>query len=105
MIKISELTFSAHLTAHRTDRLATIKQVGFGQVIKEQWYTNTYHCLTDTGVVLVVDPIKKLCVTAYFINEWELAKLYHGKVPKPIQRRVSKNIAAGLVNFHGRAVR
>lgn len=97
-MKLTNIRYSNHLLYERADRLAQIHTVGIGQPIKESWHYDCYHVLTDTGVVLVIDKDGVYCVTAYFIDHREANKLYRGKTPKAVQRRIDRNIAAGLVN-------
>lgn len=99
-IQATKLTLSNHLTIERADRLATIRKVGWGQVVKESWHYNCWHALTDTGVMLVVDENRTHCVTAYFIDQREANKLYNGHVPTNIQKRISRNVNEGLVNLY-----
>lgn len=56
MMTINSLTFSYHAGVERADRVAFIDEhIGWGQIIKEVYYYGCYHCITDTGVALVVD--------------------------------------------------
>lgn len=100
MMKVTELTLSYHLANERSDRLATIDRIGWGQVVKESWHYNCWHALTDTGVMLVVDANRTYCVTAYFVDQREAYKLYAGRIPKNIQKRISRNVSEGLVNLY-----
>ena len=100
MMKVTELTLSYHLANERSDRLATIDRIGWGQVVKESWHYNCWHALTDTGVMLVVDANRIYCVTAYFVDQREANKLYNGRIPTYIQKRISRNVNEGLVNLY-----
>lgn len=100
MLKIHELTLSQHLINDRTNRLTTIRRVGWGQPVKESWHYDCWHVLTDTGVMLVVDEKRAYCVTAYFVDQREANKLYNGRIPSYIQKRISRNVNEGLVNLY-----
>ena len=97
MVTIKNLRFSNHLRDERNERLKNIYAIGLGQIVKEQWYTRCYHCLTDTGVMLVVDKDGTYCMTMYFADYKEVNRMYAGRVPKYIQSKIDKNMAAGLV--------
>lgn len=100
MTKISDLRFSNHCWQDRHDRIKTIeKYVGYGQIIKETYWRNTYHFLTDTGVAFVVDNDKRYIVTLYLADEAQANRLYNGKMPKSLQKRISRNVAMGLVKI------
>lgn len=96
VINLSHITFSNHFRAERADRYNAIMRVGLGQVIKQQWYNSCWHCLTDTGIMLVVDEAGNYCMTAYFADWIEVKKMYCGNVPRAIQRRINRNISHGL---------
>ncbi len=95
-INISRLTFSQHFIIERAARYETICRVGIGQVVKQQWYNGCWHCLTDTGVMLVIDEAGHYCMTAYFADWIEVKKFYCGNVPKAMQKRINRNISWGL---------
>lgn len=100
MTKISDLRFSNHCWQDRYDRIKTIeKYVGYGQIIKETYWHNTYHFLTDTGVAFVVDNDKHYIVTLYLADEAQANRLYNGKMPKSLQKRISRNVSMGLVKI------
>lgn len=100
MTKVSDLRFSNHCWQDRHDRIETIeKYVGYGQIIKETYWRNTYHFLTDTGVAFVVDNDKHYIITLYLVDEGQANRLYGGKIPKSLQKKISKNISTGYVKL------
>lgn len=104
MVKVQELHLSNHLLYDRSERLEKIRKIGYGQVIKEQWYNDKFHCLTDTGLMLVVDKNKTYCVTAYFADYKEVQKMYNGNVPKQIRRKIDRNLSFGIAKAKGNRI-
>lgn len=100
MTKVSELVFSNHCLQERLDRINLIEEkVGYGQIIKESYWRGSYHFLTDTGVAFVVDNDKHYIITLYLVDEGQANRLYGGKIPKSLQRKISKNISMGYVKL------
>lgn len=95
-ININRIAFSHHFRTERADRYDSIMRVGMGQIVKQQWYTGCWHCLTDTGVMLVIDEAGNYCITAYFADLIEVRKIYCGNVPRFMQKRIDRNISWGL---------
>jgi hypothetical protein len=99
MMAINSLTFSFHASNDRADRIATIdKHIGWGQIVKERYYRNAYHCLTDTGVILIVDDSRSIILTLYMADRRTLQAFYGGKAPQYLVNRVRYNVGHGWVN-------
>ena len=96
---ISSLTFSFHAYNDRADRIATIdNHIGWGQIVKEKYYKNAYHCLTDTGVILIVDDSRKTILTLYMADRRALQAFYAGNAPQYLVNKVKSNIVHGWVH-------
>lgn len=86
-----------HLRYERTDRAVYIlRYIGIGNIIKEERSVNaegkvSYQCLTDTGVLLVVDETKTVCITMYVATQPKVSALYKGNTPGWVIRMVKKN--------------
>ena len=86
-----------HLRYERIDRVVYIlRNVGIGEVIKEEKSISpngkvSYQCLTDTGVLLVVDETKTVCITMYVATQPKISALYKGNTPGWVIRMVKKN--------------
>lgn len=94
-ITISKLTFSNHFRTDRTGRYKTFQRIGFGQIVKQQWYNGCWHCLTDMGIMLVVDEAGNYCMTAYFADWVEVNRIYQGNVPRVMKKRIDRNVSYG----------
>lgn len=100
MTRISDLTFSYHCINDRAERINLIDNyIGWGQIIKERYYQQCYHCFTDTGIMLVLTQDKKKIITLYLVDEKEASIAFHGKIPKTLHRKISYHIAMGWVNL------
>ena len=101
MTAISSLTFSQHAYIDRADRIAIIdRHVGWGQIVKETYHNQTYHCLTDTGVLLVIDDRKETIITLYLIDRRALRIMYNGNPPQYLINKVNRNAGRGWVHTH-----
>ena len=99
MMTINSLTFSFHAYNDRADRIATIDNyIGWGQIVKEKYYKNAYHCLTDTGVILIVDDSRSTILTLYMADRRALQAFYAGSAPQYLVNKVKYNIGHGWVN-------
>lgn len=99
MMTINSLTFSFHAYNDRADRIATVdNHIGWGQIVKEKYYKNTYHCLTDTGVILIVDDSRSIILTLYVADRHSLQKFYAGNAPQYLVKKVKYNMGRGWVN-------
>lgn len=99
MMPISSLTLSFHAYTERADRIAIIdNKIGWGQIIKEVYENDAYRCLTDTGVVLVVDKYRTTIVTLYLADRHMLHKMYNGNAPRYMRNRIQHNMERGYVH-------
>lgn len=99
MMSISSLTLSVHAYTERADRIAIIdNSVGWGQIIKEVYEKGAYRCLTDTGVILVVDENRTTVVTLYLADRHMLHKMYNGNAPRYMRNRIQYNVEHGYVH-------
>lgn len=69
-----QMTFklSAHCTKDRIDRLTFIMlNTGLGETFCEylKYEDNTLYRLTTTGVLMILNPVDKILVTAYYVDE------------------------------------
>ena len=78
---------SYHISEDRLDRAVYIMQtVGLGEIIKEQRCVDTkgrvsWQCLTDTGVLLVLNEQKTMAVTLYIATQPKVSAMYKGNNP------------------------
>ena len=83
-MEATRITLSHHLTADRLERMTTIATtIGFGKVIEEFeddiYGEPTWHCLTDTGVLLVKSADKTKIITMYVATVDRLYAYYRKK--------------------------
>jgi hypothetical protein len=96
------IKLSKHCTEERLDRLVHISMtIGFGEVILTNITADhKRECLTDTGVVLIMDLYDDFLITAYIIDIGRLTAMYlsHGydRVPTKIARKVVKNMKKNI---------
>lgn len=98
MINLNECLVSYHFQNDRQMRKQRIDAVlngNLGQVIAEEWYKEAWRVLTDTGLMAVVTPDKKIIITYYF-STIEQAKMlywhnYGRKVPEYLLNKINKN--------------
>lgn len=101
-VNFNDYVLSKHCERDRKERLQFIlENVGIGQPLKEVFYYNAYHYITDTGVAILIDSTQQKIITIYLIDEREAAAIFKGKIPKPLQRKISRNYSNGYVrNLH-----
>lgn len=86
-----------HISEDRLDRACYIMQtVGIGEIIKEQKCIDdkgraSWQCLTNTGVLLVLDEYKKMVITLYIASQPKVSAMYEGKTPSWVINMVRKN--------------
>lgn len=97
-VDFSKMELSYHCAEERKERIEFIRnEIGFGQPLKETFYNNVYHYITDTGVVVLVDAGKQKIITIYLIDAREAMKTFCGKIPKQLQRKIDYNYSKGWV--------
>ena len=87
-----------HISEDRPYRtLHILSTIGIGNVIKE--VPNISHdgrpswkCLTDTGVILILNQEKTFIITLYIASQALVSAMYEGKTPSWIFKMVKKNI-------------
>jgi hypothetical protein len=86
-----------HISEERLDRAAFIMTtVGIGEIIKEQKCVAedgriAWQCLTNTGVIIVLDERKKVAITLYIAELPKVSAMYQGKTPSWVINKVRKN--------------
>lgn len=101
MMTINSLSFSYHAGVERADRVAFIdERIGWGQIIKEVYYHGCYHCITDTGVALVVDNNRQTIITLYLVDAMELQRTFNNNTPKFLLKKVKHYTQLGWVNHY-----
>jgi hypothetical protein len=86
-----------HISEDRLERAYYIMQtVGIGDVIKEQKCIDekgrtSWQCLTNTGVLLVLDEKKEILITLYIASQPKVSAMYQGKTPSWVFNIVRKN--------------
>jgi hypothetical protein len=94
MINLRTLKVSKHYSNDRQMRQEQIETVvggNWGTVIKEEYYKGAWRCLTDMGLIFIVDDSKTLIITYYLASGSIVSGMFHGNVPKYINRRISDN--------------
>lgn len=106
MMTINSLTFSYHAQVERADRIAIIDNyIGWGQIVKEVYFSGCYHCVTDTGLVLVVDDARRVIITLYIMDRRKLQQMYNNRPPKYLISKVDFNVSHGWVQTYRAAMR
>ena len=88
---------SYHISEDRLDRAVYIMQtVGLGEIIKEQRCVDTqgrvsWQCLTNTGVLLVLNEQKTMAITLYIATQPKVSAMYKGNTPSWVLKMVRKN--------------
>lgn len=104
MMNLAELKISYHFQNDRQGRKARIDSIingNFGQVVREIWYKDAWRCLTDTGLIVIVNAEKWLILTYYFALPRNLTEMYMGtKVPEAILNKCKKNAATYNKLYH-----
>ena len=86
-----------HISEDRIDRAVFIMQtIGLGNIIKEVRQVDEkgrvgWQCLTDTGVLLVLDEKKEVAITLYIATQPKVSAMYQGKTPSWVMKMVRKN--------------
>jgi hypothetical protein len=86
-----------HISEDRLDRATFIMTtIGIGEVIKEVKQIDekgrvSWQCLTNTGVLLVLDEKKEIVITLYIASQPKVSALYEGKTPNWVFNMVRKN--------------
>ena len=86
-----------HISEERVDRACYIMQtIGIGEIIKEVRCSDdkgrvSWQCLTNTGVILVLNEDKTMCITLYIAQQAKVSAMYQGKTPSWIINMVRKN--------------
>lgn len=76
---VIDFKMSYHCSQERTDRLAFIMlHGGLGEIFCEYQESDALlYRLTTTGVLMIIDPARKVLVTAYYINMEKAAAIIH----------------------------
>lgn len=98
---IKGYTASAHVIHDRMDRVTTIAEsIGFGKPIYFAAHTKTATdrsvIITDSGVVFITNPIKKVIVTLYVGQFEQIYGVTHGSLSRNQYNAIKKNID----NYH-----
>jgi hypothetical protein len=86
-----------HISEDRLDRACYIMQtIGIGEIVKEEKCFDekgrtSWQCLTDTGVLLVLDEKKEIVITLYIATQAKVSAMYKGKTPSWMFKIVRKN--------------
>lgn len=97
-VDFSKMEFSYHCKAERKERIEFIKnEIGFGQPLKELFYNDAYHYITDTGVAILVDGGKQKIITLYLIDAREATRAFCGKIPKQLHRKIDYHYSKGWI--------
>ena len=88
---------SYHISEERLDRACFIMQtVGIGEIIKEVRCVDdrnrvSWQCLTDTGVLLVLNEQKTMAITLYIATQPKVSAMYKGNTPSWVIKLIKKN--------------
>lgn len=97
MEKLLKRNCTYHISADRLDRATYIMTtIGIGEIIKEQRCVDekgrvSWQCLTNTGVILVLNEPKTLAITLYIATQPKVSAMYQGKTPSWVLAKIRKN--------------
>ena len=86
-----------HISEKRINRAVFIQTtIGIGEIIKEQRCIDnegrvSWQCLTDTGVIIVLDAKKQVVITLYIAELPKVSAMYQGKTPSWVLKKIRKN--------------
>ena len=86
-----------HISEERIDRAMYIMQtIGIGDPIKEEHCVDergrtSWQCLTNTGVILVLNEEKTVVITLYIATQPKVSAMYKGNTPSWVLKMVRKN--------------
>lgn len=83
-MKPMKLNLSHHLTKDRIERMTKIATtIGFGEIVEEFeddiYGEPTWHCLTNTGVLIIKNADKTKVITMYAVTSDRICAYYHKK--------------------------
>ena len=88
---------SYHISEDRLDRAAFITMsIGIGEIVKEKYCVDeqgrpAWKCMTDTGVILILNGRRDKVVTLYIATLTQLSWMYDGNAPYNMYHTVQKN--------------
>lgn len=95
MMNLTELRISYHFQNDRQgrkERIDSIVKGNWGQVIREEYYKGAWRCLTDNGLIFIIEDTKSMIMTYYFAVPEVVRGMYHGKaIPQFLQNKIKKN--------------
>ena len=94
MTNLYKIPVSAHFNYDRHVRKARIDAIingNWGQVVRESFATNVWHCLTDTGLIFIVNAEKTKIVTYYFATAAQAQQICNKSCSKQLLKRIQKN--------------
>lgn len=94
MTNLYNIPVSYHFQNDRSERKARIDAVingNWGQVVRESFATNVWHCLTDTGLIFIVNAEKTKIMTYYFATPAQAQKVCNKSCSKQLLKRIQKN--------------
>jgi hypothetical protein len=99
VLKMLKRNCTYHISEDRLDRAMFIMTtIGIGDVIKEQRRVDeqgrvSWQCLTNTGVILVMNEKKDMVITLYIAKQPKVSAMYEGNTPSWVIKLVRKNKA------------
>lgn len=77
-------SFTTHCYEDNWERLTKIdRELGFGEIICTTMYRGRRNCLTSTGILVVLDPVSNIMITAYPAR-WKIAcKMFYVATGNP----------------------
>ena len=94
MTNLQNIPVSYHFTHDRAERKARIDEViggNWGQVVRESFATNVWHCLTDTGLIFIVNADKSKIMTYYFATPAQAQQICNKSCSKQLLKKIQKN--------------
>ena len=97
MMNLNDLKVSYHFQNDRTERKARIDSIvnnNFGQIVCEEWYKGAWRCLSDTGLIFIVNEQRTIILTYYFATLQVASCMYKAigrKMPQAVENKVKKN--------------
>ena len=94
MTNLKNLKISTHFINDRQGRKETIDRIicgNWGQVMKEEYIKGAYRCLTDTGLMFILNDSKTIIITYYFATCQHVQEMYRYQAPKNILKKIRDN--------------
>lgn len=94
MTDINKVIMSNHARFDHLKRKSQITEIvgeNYGRVIAEQYYNHSWYCLTDKGLIFILDEDKTVIITFYLATVKKARRIYGKKrLPDALERYLVK---------------